>query len=211
MTPRFILASASPARRKVLTDAGLDPEVIVSGVDEDGIDAASPADLAARLAELKASAVADRILADASPEVPTVIVGCDSVLEMDGVAHGKPHTPESATERWRRMRGRAGVLHTGHHVIVAHGTERSEQTEVGSTTVVFADITDDEIAAYVASEEPLWVAGGFTLDGLGGAFCDRIDGDPHNVIGISLPLLRRVLGRAGVAWPSLWCGADRER
>lgn len=211
MTPRFILASASPARRKVLTDAGLDPEVIVSGVDEDGIDAASPADLAARLAELKASAVADRILADASPEVPTVIVGCDSVLEMDGVAHGKPHTPESATERWRRMRGRAGVLHTGHHVIVAHSTGRREQTEVGSTTVVFADITDEEIAAYVASEEPLWVAGGFTLDGLGGAFCDRIEGDPHNVIGISLPLLRRVLGRHGVAWTSLWRGANRER
>jgi septum formation protein len=195
---RFVLASASPARLATLRRAGLTPEVIVSDVDEDGIEAATPAATAELLAAMKAEAVAARV--GASPD--TYVLGCDSLLELDGVALGKPGTPAAATERWRAMRGNVGVLHTGHCVIELATGRREVAT--ASTTVRFADLSDREIAAYVATGEPLGVAGAFTTDGLGGAFVEGIDGDHHNVVGVSLPLLRRMLGAFGVVWTDLW-------
>jgi septum formation protein len=200
--PRLVLASASPARLATLRQAGLNPEVIVSGVDETGVAAGTPAELAGRLAQLKAEAVADRLgVGDART---TVLVGCDSVLELDGEIYGKPGQVEVAEARWRRMRGRSGVLHTGHHVIVLHDVDRRTDNRAAATRVHFAAVSDDEIAAYVATGEPLEVAGGFTIDGLGGPFVSGIEGDHHNVVGISLPLLRTMLAGLGVPWPSLW-------
>lgn len=199
---RVVLGSASPARLATLRSAGVDPEVIVSGVDESGITAASPRDLAGRLATLKGDAVAERVTG------PCVVLGCDSVLEFEGVAHGRPVDVDDARSRWQRMRGRSGVLHTGHRVIVLDDEDR-RVTVVGSTTVHFADLTDDEINAYLATGEPLQVAGAFTVDGIGGPFVDRLEGDPHNVAGISLPLLRRTLADLGMAWPSLWSMPDQ--
>lgn len=204
MTLSFVLASASPARLATLRSAGIEPRVQVSGVDESGVAAGSPADLAGTLAELKATAVADTLPTEQS-STTTVVLGCDSVLEFDGQAHGKPGTAEIATERWRTMRGRSGVLHSGHHLIVlAPDGTRRRSTRVASTTVHFADLTDAEVAAYVATGEPLVVAGAFTLDGLGGAFVTGIEGDPHNVVGVSLPLLRVMLAAAGIRWTDLW-------
>ncbi|WP_067130598.1 Maf family protein [Microtetraspora malaysiensis] len=194
----LVLASASPARLGVLRAAGLDPKVIVSGVDEDAITAETPAALCLVLAKAKAAAVA------ASLE-DGVVIGCDSVLELDGLAYGKPSSPEEAVSRWRSMRGRTGHLLTGHCVIdVASGRQAAA---VGTTVVRFGAPTDEEISAYVASGEPLKVAGAFTLDGLGGWFVDGIDGDHGNVLGISLPLLRRLLGEIGVPVTSLWTSA----
>lgn len=202
---RLVLASASPARLATLRGAGLSPEVVVSGVDESGVRAASVAELTGVLARLKAEAVAGTLDPDGRD---TLVVGCDSLLELDGEPHGKPGTAASAIERWRRMRGRSGILHTGHHVLRLVGAERTVATAVGSTTVHFADLTEEEIEAYVATGEPLQVAGAFTVDGLGGPFVTRIEGDHHNVVGISLPLLRRLLREVGVAWPSLWGDRD---
>jgi septum formation protein len=198
---RLVLASASPARLATLRSAGLDPEVVVSGVDESGVEAASPAALTGELARLKAEAVDATLGLDRRT---TVLVGCDSMLELDGQAYGKPASPAAAVERWRLMRGRTGVLNTGHHVVVHTRGSRSVRSAVGSTRVTFADLSDEEVDAYVGSGEPLQVAGAFTVDGLGGPFVERIEGDHHNVVGISLPLLRRLLGELGVAWPSLW-------
>jgi septum formation protein len=194
--PRFVLASASPARLQTLRDAGVEPEVIVSGVDEDNITAESPGELARTLAVLKARAVV------ATLDDHATVLGCDSVLEIDGVAYGKPGTAEVARERLRAMRGRSGVLHTGHCVFDT--ATRRELRELASTTVHFADLTDDEIDAYVETGEPLVVAGSFTVDGLGGPFVTGIEGDYHNVVGVSLPLLRRMLAEVGIAWPTLW-------
>ena len=194
-TPRLVLASASPARLRTLRAAGVDPEVLVSGVDEDALAADSPGALALLLAEAKARTVAARVSG-------ALVLGCDSVLELDGVAYGKPASTAEATARWQTMRGRGGVLHTGHCVIDA-GTGRTV-SELASTAVHFADVSDAEIAAYVATGEPLAVAGAFTVDGLGGAFVERIEGDHHNVVGLSLPLLRRMLARLGVRWTDLW-------
>lgn len=191
----LILASASPARLGVLRSAGLDPKVVVSGVDEEAITAGTPEELCLKLAVAKATAVA-RTLGDA------LVVGCDSVLELDGVAYGKPGTPEKAAARWRAMRGRTGRLLTGHCVIdVAGGRSVSE---VAATTVRFGTPSDEEIDAYVASGEPLGVAGAFTLDGLGGWFVEGIEGDHGNVLGISLPLLRRLFADLGVSVTTLW-------
>jgi septum formation protein len=198
VTPRLILASASPARLATLRAAGLDPEVIVSDVDESGVHEPTPADTAQHLAALKATAVAGGL---ADP-VGAVVLGCDSLLELDGRALGKPGTPDVARARWQAMRGRAGVLHTGHCLIEASTGRRVG--EVASTTVHFADITDAEIDAYVATGEPLVVAGAFTIDGVGGAFVESIEGDHHNVVGVSLPLLRHLLLELDIAWPSLW-------
>jgi septum formation protein len=184
-----------------LRNAGLDPEVIVSGVDEDIPPVAGVPELAARLARLKAEAVSARI--DRGSRA-TVVIGCDSLLELDGVPYGKPGTPAEAVRRWHRIRGRAGQLHTGHHVVVHRGTETTACTAVASTLVYFAQITDAEIEAYVASREPLHVAGGFTIDGVGGPFVTGIEGDHHNVVGLSLPLLRTMLNELGISWPSLW-------
>ncbi|MCW2737074.1 nucleoside triphosphate pyrophosphatase [Nocardioides sp.] len=198
MTTRLVLASASPARRTTLRAAGLDPLVVVSGVDESQLVDLPPAELAQGLAELKCAAVAGRddVPADA------LVLGCDSVLELDGEALGKPLDPEEARRRWQAMRGRSGVLHTGHCLRdVASGRVASA---TGSTTVHFADVSDAEIDAYVATGEPLQVAGAFTIDGLGGAFVTGIEGDHHNVVGVSLPLLRDLVVRLGHGWPDLW-------
>jgi septum formation protein len=207
-TPRvhLVLASASPARRATLRAAGIEPTVVVSDVDEPAAVAAAterfgplePADVALLLARAKCEAVA------ADLTVSALVLGCDSVLELDGGVHGKPGDAAEARDRWRRMRGRQGVLHTGHWL-------RDERTDTdggttgtlgaaASTVVHFADLTDEEIDAYVATGEPLQVAGAFTVDGLGGAFVERIEGDHHNVVGLSLPLLRELLGEVGVGW-----------
>ncbi|MFD3733771.1 Maf family protein [Streptomyces sp. NPDC058632] len=201
---RLVLASQSPARLGLLRQAGLTPEVIVSGVDEDAVTAPTPAELALALAEAKASVVA------AKPEVlGALVIGCDSVLELDGQALGKPADAEEATARWKAMRGRAGVLQTG-HCIYDTATDGSRYASATASTVVrFGEPSDEEIAAYVASGEPLHVAGAFTLDGRSAPFIEGIDGDHGNVIGISLPLVRRLLARLDVGITQLW--APRER
>jgi septum formation protein len=194
----LVLASASPARLATLRSAGLDPVVIVSGVDESQLDGLPPAELALQLAELKCAAVAAR---DDLP-AGSLVLGCDSVLELDGEALGKPSDAEDATRRWRAMRGRSGVLHTG-HCLRDSATDRVA-TATASTVVHFADVTDHEIAAYVATGEPLHVAGAFTVDGLGGAFVTGIEGDHHNVVGVSLPLVRELAAELGRSWTDLW-------
>jgi septum formation protein len=194
VTVRLVLASASPARLATLRAAGVEPEVLVSGVDESQVTTGDPAALAAELAALKARAVAPR-----APDA--FVVGCDSVLALDGSVHGKPLDAEEARNRWRVMRGRSGVLHTGHCLIAPDGREVARGA---ATTVHFADLTDQEIDAYVATGEPLQVAGAFTVDGLGGPFVTGIEGDHHNVVGISLPLLRELLAAVDVPWTSLW-------
>ncbi|MFF1818530.1 Maf family nucleotide pyrophosphatase [Kribbella sp. NPDC058245] len=193
---RFVLASQSPARLQTLRSAGVEPEVIVSGVDEDNVTAESPGELARLLAVLKARAVVAEL------DDHATVLGCDSVLEIDGVAYGKPGTPEVARERLRSMRGQTGVLHTGHCLFDTES--KTEQRELASTKVFFADLTDEEIDAYVATGEPLVVAGSFTVDGFGGPFVTGIEGDYHNVVGLSLPLLRTMLAKVGIAWPALW-------
>jgi septum formation protein len=195
--PRLVLASQSPARLATLRSAGVEAEVVVSGVAENGIDAGSPALTAQLLARMKAEAVADQLAGAAA-----LVVGCDSVLELDGRAYGKPASADDAVQRWRRMRGTSGILHTGHYVIRL--PDRAAVGQVASTTVRFAHVSDEEIAAYVATSEPLQVAGAFTLDGLGGAFVDGVEGDHHAVVGLSLPLLRRLLAGLGVRWTDLW-------
>jgi septum formation protein len=203
---RFVLASASPARRGVLRAAGIDPVIEVSGVDEDAIAAglgeATPAVVVTALASAKAEAVVDKV-ATAHPDA--VIVGCDSMLEIDGELVGKPGTPARASQRWARMTGRTGVLHTGHAALRLTGGQLvAEAAGSEATTVHFGQLSDREIAAYVASGEPLSVAGGFTIDGLGGWFVDAVAGNHTSVIGISLPLTRRLLGEIGVSVVDLW-------
>jgi septum formation protein len=195
---RLVLASASPARRNLLKAAGIDADVLVSGVDESAVEADDAYTLSLALARMKARTVAAQMLA----EPGVLVLGCDSVLAFDGEILGKPADADEAIKRWQDMRGRSGVLHTGHHLTELDGGRQAE--EVGTTVVHFADITDDEIEAYVATEEPLNVAGAFTIDGRGGAFVERIEGDPGNVIGLSLPLLRRLLGELGVPITDLW-------
>ena len=197
---RVILASGSPARLAVLRAAGLDPQVIVSGVDEDAYQAATTAELAGLLAGAKASAVAAS-LGDG------LVIGCDSILDLDGQAYGKPASPGEAAALWRVMSGKSGTLLTGHCVIDAATGRRA--AAVAATTVRFGAPTEEEIAAYVGTEEPLAMAGAFTIEGLGGWFVESIDGDHNNVIGISLPLLRRLLRDLGVTIPALWSQYSR--
>ena len=192
---RIVLASASAARLGVLRGAGLEPEVIVSGVDETVFSATTPAELAGQLAQAKAAAVAAGL-----PD--GLVIGCDSLLDLDGLALGKPASAAEAAARWRKMSGRTGILVTGHCVINAATGQRA--AGVAATTVRFGMPSEREIAAYVASGEPLAVAGAFTLDGRGGWFVDGIDGDHGNVLGISLPLLRRLLAGLGFGVTELW-------
>ncbi len=215
MTLHLVLASASPARRVLLRRAGIEPSIHVSDVDEDAVVAAAraaygpldPGDTALLLARAKAESVCRSL---ASPDASHLVLGCDSVLELDGMVHGKPGTTEVATERWRAMRGRAGVLHTGHWLVdERHDGSHGVVGATASTTVQFADVSDAEIAGYVATGEPLSVAGGFTLEGLGAPFIDGIDGDPSNVMGLSLPLLRGLLAEVGVAWFDLATGSGQ--
>jgi septum formation protein len=197
--PRLVLASASPARLQTLRAAGLRPEVVVSGVDEDGVDAPNAAALALKLAQLKAVAVA-------ADQPRALVIGCDSVLEFEGRVHGKPVDAVDAVDRWQRMRGGSGVLHTGHCVVDTH-----REVWIGrsaATQVRFAEIDDEEIEAYVATGEPLRVAGGFTIDGLGSAYVSGISGDPHNVVGISVPLLRLMFDELGFVWHEFWHDGD---
>ncbi|MEW2549516.1 nucleoside triphosphate pyrophosphatase [Streptomyces sp. NPDC047002] len=194
---RLVLASQSPARLGLLRASGFAPEVIVSGVDEEALSAPTPGELALLLAEAKATSVAER------PEAAgALVIGCDSVLDLEGEALGKPVDAEDATARWKAMRGRSGVLRTGHCVIDTASGRRAAAT--ASTTVRFGTPTDAEVAAYVASGEPLHVAGAFTLDGRSAPFVDGIEGDPSNVIGLSLPLFRRLLHEVGGSLTDLW-------
>ena len=197
----LVLASASPARLATLRSAGVEPVVEFSRVDESVVRETEPARLAATLARLKGEEVASRT-PEPSDGRRVLVLGCDSVLEIDGVAYGKPGSAAAASDRLRLMRGRAAVLHTGHHLTDLRTGSRS--LAVASTTVVFGSFSDEEIAAYVATGEPLLVAGAFTIDGLGGAFVERVEGDPHNVVGLSLPLLRRMVGDLGIGWHQLW-------
>jgi septum formation protein len=191
----IILASASPARLAVLRGGGLDPEVVVSGVDESVFAAPTPAELAGRLAQAKATAVA-------AGRTDGLVIGCDSLLDLDGRALGKPASADEAAAYWREMSGRTGTLVTGHCVINAATGQRA--AAVAATRVRFGTPSEEEIAAYVASDEPLAVAGAFTLDGRGGWFVDGIDGDHGTVLGLSLPLLRRLLAELGISVTSLW-------
>lgn len=199
---RFVLASQSPARLALLRAAGVEPERIVSGVDEDAFTAASPAELALQLAIAKAQTVAAKVGAGA------VVVGCDSVLDFAGEPLGKPEDLADARARWLRMSGKDGVLVTGHCVVDTRpGADPDDwkvAIDVNPTMVRFAEVTEEEIDAYLATGEPLHVAGAFTLDGFGGWFVESLVGDPSNVVGLSLPLLRKLLREVGVSVPDLW-------
>ncbi|MGO9351620.1 MAG: Maf family protein [Mycobacterium sp.] len=208
---RMVLGSASPGRLKVLRQAGIDPLVVVSGVDEDLIAGrlgrdASPGEMVSALARAKAEQVVGQLDSlDSTVAADCVVIGCDSMLHIDARLCGKPSSEADARRQWRSMAGRAGQLYTGHclirlldHEIVHTGTETS------ITTVHFGTPSPDDLDAYLASGESLRVAGGFTLDGLGGWFIDGIDGDPSAVVGISLPLTRSLLHRAGLSIAALW-------
>ena len=195
--PRIVLASQSTSRRRLLEDAGLKPTIIVSNVDEetDFFNAMPPTDMVIALAISKAHTVREMI------DYPAIIIGCDSTFDVDGVSFGKPGTPEIAIERAQKISGRTGLLHTGHCIIdTEQGIEIADRV---TTKVTFTDMTEEEIADYVASEEPLVVAGGFTLDGFGSPFIPVIEGDYTNVVGISMPFLRSAMKQLGYSWPQV--------
>ncbi len=193
MTPSLVLASGSSARLRLLRGAGLDPEVVVSGVDETNHDGLATAELVLALARRKAEAVA--VLRPGA-----LVLGCDSMLDLDGEAYGKPATPQVAADAWHRLAGREGTLLTGHWLIAGD----RHASSVGTTTIRFGTPTDAEIAAYVGTGEALSLAGSFSIDGRSAPFINGIDGDASNVIGLSLPLLRRLLAELGIAITDLW-------
>ncbi|TFV58642.1 septum formation inhibitor Maf [Mycobacterium sp. PS03-16] len=203
-----VLGSASSGRLKVLRQAGVEPVVIVSGVDEDAVIAAlgpdaPPDQVVCALAEAKAADVVGKVPADVAADC--VVVGCDSMLLLDGRLSGKPGTVAAARAQWQTMAGRTGELYTGHCVVrLRGGVARQRAVEAASTTVRFGVPSPADLDGYLASGEPLGVAGGFTLDGLGGWFVDGVDGDPSNVIGLSLPLMRRLLAEMGLPMPRVW-------
>lgn len=194
----FVLASASPARQRLLAAAGIDAEIRVSGIDEDTVTAPTPAELVVALAQAKAAVVAQSV-------DEGLVLGCDSMLEFAGEVLGKPDSPAQAVQRWRAMSGQTGVLHTGHCLIDRHdGRDAAVVAESAATTVRFGTPTEDELAAYAASGEPTRVAGAFTIDGRGGWFVEALEGDHGTVLGLSLPLLRRMLAAVGVSPVDLW-------
>lgn len=199
---RIILASASPSRRAILTRAGITPSVMVSEVDEDATTAAArigePAAIAGLLARAKAEDVASR---GPHGEDTFVVIGCDSVLELDGVPYGKPHTPERARAQWQLMNGRSARLHTGHWLIDSRGRATGATS---TATLHTATLTPEEIDAYIATGEPLEVAGALTIDGLGGPFITAIEGDHHGILGLSLPLVRTLFADLGHSWVDFW-------
>nr|WP_260149121.1 Maf family protein [Microbacterium endophyticum] len=210
----MLLASTSPARLMLLRQAGIEPETSSPEVDEEAVIAAveaaeertlAPAEHVLLLARRKAADVVARV-SDSDPGFDGLIVGGDSMFEINGEVLGKPHLPEIATARWHQMRGQTGVLHSGHAVVrVEPGHPPREAHAVAEAAVTFAvDVTDSEIDAYVATGEPLAVAGAFTVDSLGGPFIDRVEGDPSTVVGMSLSTLRRLCRELGADWPSLW-------
>ena len=205
---RLYLASTSPARLATLRAAGIEPIVLASEVDEDAAVAKagslSSVETVALLARLKAEAVLGRSV-DGAP-IDGFVLGCDSAFELDGVTYGKPHTPAVAKERWQLQRGRTGILHSGHSVIDCRdGVVGAARGAVSSSLVRFvADIDDDELDAYIATGEPLEVAGAFTIDSLGSAFIESVDGDPHAVVGLSVSTLRLLLRDFGVSWTAMW-------
>jgi septum formation protein len=195
--PRIVLASQSTSRRRLLEDAGLKPTIIVSNVDEetDFFHAMAPVDMVIALAISKAHTVREMI------DYPAIIIGCDSTFDVDGVSFGKPGTPEVAIERAQMISGRTGLLHTGHCIIdTEQGIEIADRV---TTKVTFSEMTEEEIADYVASGEPLHVAGGFTLDGFGSPFIPIIEGDYTNVVGVSMPFLRSAMKQLGYSWPQV--------
>ena len=195
--PRIVLASQSQSRRRLLEDAGLKPTIIVSHVDEETefFNAMTPEDMVIALAISKAHTVREMI------DYPASIIGCDSTFDVDGVSFGKPGSAAVAIQRAKKISGRTGLLHTGHCIIdTDKGVEISDRV---TTKVTFTDMTDEEIADYVASEEPLHVAGGFTLDGYGSPFIPVIEGDYTNVVGISMPFLRSAMKQLGYSWPQV--------
>ena len=195
--PRIVLASQSTSRRRLLEDAGLKPTIIVSNVDEetDFFNAMAPVDMVIALAISKAHTVREMI------DYPAIIIGCDSTFDVDGVSFGKPGTPEVAIERAQKISGRTGLLHTGHCIIdTEQGIEIADRV---TTKVTFSEMSEEEIADYVASEEPLHVAGGFTLDGFGSPFIPVIEGDYTNVVGVSMPFLRSAMKQLGYSWPQV--------
>ena len=215
---RVCLASTSPARRMLLRQAGIEPALRAPRVDEEAaiaeVEAAEgrtlpPDEHVLLLARRKAADVVDALHID-EPGFDGIVIGGDSMFELDGEVLGKPYTPEAATARWQSMRGRTGVLHSGHSVFrVAPGRTPVEAHAVAEAAVTFAaDVSDEEVAAYVASGEPLLVAGAFTVDSLGGAFITRVDGDPSTVVGMSLSTVRRLAADLGVTWTHLWTSAD---
>ncbi|MDH6181745.1 septum formation protein [Microbacteriaceae bacterium SG_E_30_P1] len=202
---RFYLASTSPARLMTLRNAGVEPVVVPSEVDEDAI--LSSTNLAPRdTVELLARAKAEGVVSRDGATVDGVILGGDSMFEFDGEVYGKPHRPEVALERWKRMRGRSGTLHSGHWVIDHRGGQsHAAAGGVSSAVVTFADdIDDDELEAYISTREPLSVAGAFTIDSLGSAFITSVDGDPHAVVGLSVSLTRSLLRDLGIPWTAFW-------
>mgnify|MGYP000175517006 FL=1 len=193
----IVLASQSTSRRRLLESAGLSPTIIVSHVDEETefFNSLSPADMVIALAITKAHTVREQI------DFPAIIIGCDSTFDVDGLSFGKPGTPEVAVERAKKISGRTGLLHTGHCIIdTAQGIEIADRV---TTKVTFTDMSDEEIADYVASGEPLHVAGGFTLDGFGSPFIPVIEGDYTNVVGISMPFLLKAMKQLGYSWPQV--------
>ncbi|SDL37601.1 septum formation protein [Tessaracoccus oleiagri] len=196
---RVVLASKSEARQQVLETAGIRADVIPSGFDESAIQDPVGTSLCARLAEAKGAQVAEQL-----PDRDVIVLACDTVLEFEGKVHGKPRTERASVALWRRMRGHTAIIHTGHYVMVRRDGDSQAQVQVRSTTVNFADISDDEAIAYAATGEPINAAGAFSINKLGGAFVTSIIGDPYNVVGISLPLVRQMVIDMGVGWHTLW-------
>ncbi len=203
---RLYLASTSPARLATLRAVGVEPVVVPSYVDEDAVVAASGNPSSLQIVELLSRAKAEAVIEKNVTDFDGFVLGCDSVFELDGVTYGKPHLPEVARERWILQRGREGHLHSGHWLIdVRGGRVAGAIGAVSSSAVRFSStITDDEIDAYVATGEPLHVAGAFTIDSLGAPFISEIRGDPHAVVGLSVAKLRELLAEFGVGWPTMW-------